>query len=135
MEKKHIYYKVTKGYLMTDEDQLAVWCPSEEWCAIYATSKIMGKKWHPAILHRLINQGPLRFNELKDAVGGISSKVLTESLEDLEDNGVVTRTVIDDRPVQVEYDVTDLGASFEPVIDAMEEWGATYLKPAEQKRR
>lgn len=62
--------------------KLEMWCAGEEWCPITTTASLIGKKWHPVIVHRLLEHGPSGFNELKADVDGISSKVLSESLED-----------------------------------------------------
>lgn len=115
------------------DDCLAVWCAGEEWCAITCTADIIGKKWHPVIIHRLLQHDSLRFNELEREVDGISSTVLSDSLEDLEKKWLVDRTVRNEKPVQVEYSLTNRGASLESVIDAMTEWGQSHLVPAESQ--
>ena len=108
------------------EERLEVWCAGEEWCPITATATILGKKWHPVIIHRLIAE-PRGFNDLQRAVDGISSKVLSDSLETLEGHGLVAREVVSEKPFRVEYSVTDRGGSLEPVIESMREWGETHL--------
>lgn len=107
--------------------QLEVWCAGKEWCPITSTASLIGKKWHPVIIHRLLRHGPSGFNELKDHVDGISSKVLSDSLEDLEDKELVTRTIVSEKPFRVQYSLTEAGESLEPVITAMREWGQTNL--------
>jgi DNA-binding HxlR family transcriptional regulator len=72
---------------LPEENCLAAWCAGDDWCAITCTMEVLGKKWHPAIVHRLLDDGPLRFNELADAVGPITNKVLSNSLQDLQDLG------------------------------------------------
>jgi len=93
-----------------------------------ATASILGKKWHPLIVAQLLESGPLGFNELKESVYGISDKVLSESLEDLQDHCIVERTVIDDKPVRVEYSLTALGEQLELTLAGMEQWGERYLE-------
>ncbi|MFB6121465.1 MAG: winged helix-turn-helix transcriptional regulator [Halobacteriaceae archaeon] len=107
--------------------QLEVWCAGEEWCPVTTTSSLIGKKWHPVIIHRLLENGPSGFNELKEDVDGISSKVLSESLKDLEENQLVRREVTSEKPFRVQYSLTDHGASLEPVIYAMRDWGLKHL--------
>lgn len=114
-----------------EEECLAVLCLGDDWCAITCTMEVIGNKWHPVIVHRLLQDGPLRFNELADAVGPITNKVLSNSLSDLEEKALVERTVVDDQPVKVEYELTDRGRSLESVIDALQSWGRTNLRPAE----
>lgn len=118
---------------MSDANEpLEVWCAGEEWCPITTTAALIGKKWHPVLVHRLLENGPSGFNELKANVGGISSKVLSDSLEDLQEKGLVTREVISDQPFRVQYSLTDHGESLETVIEAMHDWGETHLaEPAE----
>ena len=115
---------------MSDLDPLPVWCAGKEWCPITTTATLIGKKWHPVIIHRLLDNGPLGFNALKTEVDGISSKVLSDSLEDLEQKRLVDRDIINEKPFRVQYSLTDRGTSLEPVIFAMRDWGAEYLVPA-----
>jgi DNA-binding HxlR family transcriptional regulator len=107
--------------------QLEVWCAGEEWCPVTTTTSLIGKKWHPVIIHRLIEHGPSGFNELKEDIDGISSKVLSDSLEDLSENHLVTREVVSEKPFRVRYSLTEHGRSLEPVIDAMRDWGREHL--------
>ncbi|MFB6223745.1 MAG: winged helix-turn-helix transcriptional regulator [Haloarcula sp.] len=109
-------------------EKLSVWCTGEEWCSISTTASLIGKKWHPVIIHRLLEHGPSGFNELKENVDGISSKVLSDSLEDLQEKDLVDREVINEQPFRVNYSLTDHGASLEPVITEMADWGQTHLK-------
>jgi DNA-binding HxlR family transcriptional regulator len=118
---------------MDDSERLPAWCPGDGWCSITATASLVGKKWHPVIIHRLLENGPLGFNALQEEVDGISSKVLSESLDDLEDKRVVSRTIVSEKPVRVEYALTDLGQSLEPVVYALAEWGEQHLDPVEEE--
>lgn len=115
-------------------EKLSVWCAGEEWCPISSTASLIGKKWHPVIIHRLLEHGPSGFNELKENVDGISSKVLSDSLEDLQEKGLVDREVINEHPFRVNYSMTDHGASLEPVITEMADWGQTHLKEPEEAK-
>jgi DNA-binding HxlR family transcriptional regulator len=110
-----------------DTGELEVWCVGEDWCPVTTTSSLIDKKWHPVIIHRLLENGESGFNELKTDVDGISSKVLSDSLDDLEDKGLVDRTVISEKPVRVQYSLTGLGHSMEPIIVAMRDWGLEHL--------
>jgi DNA-binding HxlR family transcriptional regulator len=121
--------------MTTDDttDRLAVWCAGDEWCPVTSTATLIGKKWHPVIIHRLLESGPLGFNDLKEEVDGISSKVLSDSLDDLEEAQLVDRTVISEKPFRVEYSLTTRGQELRPVIEAMSEWGQEHLMPAEDR--
>lgn len=115
---------------VTDRDsgqKLEIWCEGEEWCPVTTTATLIGKKWHPVIVHRLLEHGPSGFNELKTNVDGISSKVLSDSLEDLEDKQLVDREIVSEKPVRVQYSLTEHGESLRPVIYAMRDWGLEHL--------
>lgn len=70
--------------------------------------------------------GTKRFGELKKSIGSVSQKVLTAQLRDMEESGLLTRTVYAEVPPRVEYRLTDLGRSLEPILDAMRNWGEAY---------
>ena len=113
--------------------KLEVWCAGEEWCPVTTTSSLIGKKWHPVIIHRLLEHGPLGFNDLKTEVDGISSKVLSDALADLESKQLLDREIVSEKPVRVEYSLTELGESLEPVIYAMADWGTEHLTAPEDE--
>jgi len=108
-------------------ERLEVWCAGEEWCPVTTTASLIGKKWHPVIIHRLLEHGPSGFNELQENVDGISSKVLSDSLDDLEENQLVEREIISEKPFRVHYSLSHYGESLQPVIYAMRDWGMEYL--------
>jgi DNA-binding HxlR family transcriptional regulator len=74
-----------------------------------------------------LEQEPIGFNTLHRSIEDISRKVLSESLSDLESNGIVNRETVDTNPARVQYTLTETGRSLKSVIDAMEEWGASHL--------
>jgi DNA-binding HxlR family transcriptional regulator len=85
---------------------------------------LLGRKWTLKIVRTLLDEGPLGFSDLAREVGGVSNKVLTESLTDLQAKGLVDRRVVDDRPFRVRYSVTDEGGTLAPILDAIDAWGA-----------
>jgi DNA-binding HxlR family transcriptional regulator len=87
----------------------------------------IGGKWTVLIISRLGN-GSLRFGEIKRAIGGISQKVLTATLRDLEMDGFVTRTVTPSIPPRVDYELTDLGRDLLVPVRALGQW-ATENRP------
>jgi DNA-binding HxlR family transcriptional regulator len=89
---------------------------------------LLGRKWPPVIIHYLLRDGTLRFAELKSEIDGISGKVLSETLTDLESQGIVRREVTSEKPVRVEYSLTHVGESLRIVVDAIEEWREVYLE-------
>ncbi|MFB6214133.1 MAG: winged helix-turn-helix transcriptional regulator [Candidatus Nanohaloarchaea archaeon] len=104
------------------QQEMPDWCETQEWCPVTVTSELLGRKWHPVIIHRLL-QRPMGFNELQREVHHISDKVLSDSLDDLIEKGIVQKDVINEKPKEVEYSLTEVGESLEEVITPMFEWG------------
>lgn len=94
-------------------------------CPVATTVQLIGNKWKLLILRNL-RMRPWRFNELKKSLNGISQKVLTESLRSMETDGIVVRTVYAEVPPKVEYSLSELGKTMNPILDAMEKWGNDY---------
>lgn len=94
-------------------------------CPVETTLMLIGNKWRVLILRDLM-PGTKRFGELKKSIGSVSQKVLTAQLRDMENNGLVNRKVYAEVPPRVEYSLTDLGRSLEPILDAMRNWGEDY---------
>lgn len=94
-------------------------------CPVETTLMLIGDKWKVLIL-RDLRTGTKRFGELKKSVSGISQKVLTSCLRSMEESGLVFRKVYPEVPPKVEYTLTGLGRSMEPILDAMEKWGNEY---------
>jgi DNA-binding HxlR family transcriptional regulator len=86
----------------------------------------VGDKWTVLIV-RSLGGGPRRFNELKRLIGGISQRMLTLTLKNLERDGLVTRTVTPSIPPRVDYELTDLGHSLREPVDALGEWALTNM--------
>ena len=94
-------------------------------CPVETTLSLIGDKWKVLILRDLMD-GTKRFGELKKSIGSVSQKVLTAQLHDMEENGLVNRTVYAEVPPRVEYSLTEIGHSLKPIIDAMMDWGMDY---------
>ena len=94
-------------------------------CPVEYTASLLGNKWKPLILRELLT-GTMRYNELTRGVPGISPKVLTENLRELEEDGILTRTVYPEVPPRVEYTLTKKGNDLEPVVAAMRIYGEKY---------
>ena len=94
-------------------------------CPVETTLSLIGDKWKVLILRDLM-PGTKRFGELKKSIGSVSQKVLTAQLRDMEANGLVNRTVYAEVPPRVEYSLTELGRSLNPVLDALRNWGEQY---------
>lgn len=96
-------------------------------CPVETTLMLIGDKWKVLILRDLLT-GTKRFGELKKSIGGVSQKVLTAQLRDMEECGLVSRKVYAEVPPRVEYSLTELGESLKPILDAMSSWGEGYKK-------
>ena len=91
-------------------------------CPVETTLTLIGDKWKVLILRDLL-PGTKRFGELKKSIGGVSQKVLTAQLRDMEESGLVSRRVYAEVPPRVEYSLTELGQSLKPILDSMWNWG------------
>ena len=94
-------------------------------CPVETTLTLIGDKWKVLILRDLL-PGTKRFGELRTSIGTVSQKVLTTQLRQMEQSGLVIRTVYAEVPPRVEYTLTELGYSLKPVLDAMVAWGTEY---------
>ncbi len=95
-------------------------------CPVERTLEVIGGRWKVLILRELF-PGVKRFNELQRAVNGITQKMLTQQLREMESDGIVHREVYLQVPPKVEYSLTALGESLKPIIDTMHEWGIQHL--------
>jgi DNA-binding HxlR family transcriptional regulator len=106
----------------SEHDEISAFCPRFQ-----CTVELIGRRWVGAILRSLFAQ-PRRFNEILAAVPGLSDRLLTERLRELETVGIVRRTVHEERPVRVSYELTDCGRSLEPIVRALGEWAESWVK-------
>ena len=96
-------------------------------CPVETTLTLIGDKWKVLILRDLM-PGTKRFGELKKSIGSVSQKVLTAQLRAMEDSGLVHREVYAEVPPRVEYSLTALGRSLQPILTAMQQWGDDYKR-------
>lgn len=89
-------------------------CPHFE-----AAIRLLGKKWTGMIIRVLLG-GPRRFSDFKRQIPTLSDRLLTERLRELEDHGILVREVFPDRPVTIEYRLSDKGRALEPVVEAIQ---------------
>ncbi|UOF89144.1 helix-turn-helix transcriptional regulator [Fodinisporobacter ferrooxydans] len=103
----------------------------QDLCPIEFTLGVVGKKWTLLILRELF-AGKKRFTEIA-ATLPISSKLLTDRLKELEEQGVVTRTLYPEIPPRVEYTLTESGKTLKSVLEALRDWGAEHQKKQDIK--
>jgi DNA-binding HxlR family transcriptional regulator len=89
--------------------------------------ELIGRRWSGAIISVMLS-GPQCFNELLTAVPGLSDRLLTERLRELESEGLVRRTVIPGPPVRVSYELTEAGENLKPVIESLGRWAEKWVK-------
>lgn len=94
--------------------------------AISDTMSILSGKWKFHILGMLIEGNKLGFMDLMREIDGIGSKMLSKELQDLELNHLVSRTVLDTKPITVKYAITEYGATLSPLISELAKWGIQY---------
>lgn len=99
-------------------------------CPVYHRAvELIGRRWTGAIVRALLS-GVERFSDLCEAVPGLSDRMLSERLKELEAEGIVVRTVIPETPVRIEYRLTDKGRALGTVVDAVSTWANRWLGDA-----
>jgi DNA-binding HxlR family transcriptional regulator len=98
-------------------------------CPFVTAQQVLQGKWAILILHELSN-GPKRFNEIQKNIE-VTQTTLSTQLKKLQNEGIISRTVYPEVPPRVEYELTDIGQSFGPVLDSIEVWGV-YRLPKEK---
>lgn len=95
--------------------------PCLEPCAIERGMRILGGKWKASILWHLKDE-PVRFNDLARMIGGASKKMVDQRLKEMEQEGLIRREVLSDRPIAVVYQATDFGRSALSILDMLKTW-------------
>jgi DNA-binding HxlR family transcriptional regulator len=91
-------------------------------CPLHYTMNLIGTKWKPLILFHLL-EGPLRSGLLQNEIEGISNKMFTETVRELEKDGLISRKVFPVVPPKVEYELTARGQSLEAILRSLDQWG------------
>ena len=92
----------------------------------HAAIELIGKRWSGAIIWALSEEGPMRFAELKRAIPGLSDRLLSQRLRELESAGLMDRTVEGGQPVKVTYALTEKGQTLSPAIQALRSWACDW---------
>ena len=96
-------------------------------CSVEAALDVIGDKWKGVVLFHLLS-GTKRFNEIRRSIPDVSQRVLTLQLRELESDKIISRKVYPEVPPKVEYTLTALGKSLEPILHALREWGENVMK-------
>lgn len=118
-------YTAQKETIEERRDHMAAATKELPACPVETTLTLISDKWKVLVLRDLM-PGTKRFGELKKSVGNVSQKVLTAQLRQMEDSGLLIRTVYPEVPPRVEYTLTEVGYSLKPILDAMWNWGEEY---------
>jgi DNA-binding HxlR family transcriptional regulator len=102
---------------------LSAFCPS-----YHHAIELIGRRWTGAILRAMLS-GEARFSDIASVVPGLSDRLLSERLKELEAEGIVTRTVVASTPVRVDYALTEKGQALSEVIAAVSTWAEEWLAP------
>ncbi|CAA9579642.1 MAG: Transcriptional regulator, HxlR family [uncultured Thermomicrobiales bacterium] len=103
-------------------DSISPFCP-----AYHQAVELIGRRWTGAIL-RVLLSGATRFSDVTTTIPGLSDRLLSERLKQLESEGIVTRTVYPETPVRVEYRLTEKGRALTDVVVAISAWAETWLR-------
>lgn len=95
-------------------------------CSVEAALAVIGGRWKSVIIFHLIENGVMRFGELRKSIPKVTQRMLTNQLRELEEDGIVNRKVYPEVPPKVEYRLTEHGKTLEPIMYAMREWGAIH---------
>ncbi len=104
-----------------------------KYCQISEPLEILVGKWKPIILLNLLNESPIRFNELRRRMPDITQKMLTKQLRELEAEDIIERKIYPEVPPKVEYSITDYGRTLEPILAAMHDWGFKHQEHRKEK--
>lgn len=102
--------------------------------AISDTMSLLSGKWKFHIIGTLIEGSKLGFMDLLREVNGIGPKMLSKELQDLEMNNLISRTVMNTKPITVSYSITEYGKTLSPLIEEMAKWGIAYRKAVYGKK-
>lgn len=94
---------------------------------------LLSKKWHPAIIRCLSTTDGLGYSDLETRLDGVSAKVLTDALDELQDHEIIDRTEVSQQPLRVQYTLTERGTELEAVIQSLADWGETHLDDDEER--
>ena len=103
-------------------------------CPVERVLNVFSGKWKPSIIYHLEQEGPLRFGELSNIIPEVTKRMLTQQLRELERDGLIKRTDYNEKPLRVDYQLTQLGASLQPIGLALESWGNVNMDAVHQAR-
>src|SRR5512138_1933893 len=104
-------------------------------CSVFHRAvELIGKRWSGAVIAAM-EEGAVRFGGIREAIPGISDRLLAERLRELEEEGILCREVADSRPPSVSYRLTDKGKALAPILEAIREWGHQWDSGSSQSHK
>jgi DNA-binding HxlR family transcriptional regulator len=104
---------------------------AEAFCPLYHRAvEVVGRRWAGAVLRAML-AGTTRFGEIRGAIPGLTNRMLSERLKDFEAEGIVEREVIPEKPVRVEYRLTEKGRALSSAVEALSAWAEEWVEPVE----
>lgn len=95
-------------------------------CCFELTMTVLSGKWKAIIVYHIAQADVMRFSEIRKSMDGITERMLTKQLRELEADGIITRHIYNQIPPKVEYRLTPIGEKLVPILNCMKEWGAEY---------
>ena len=111
------------------------WDPYARGCPSRDVLDQIGSKWAVLVMGELGRHGARRFTQLRQQLGGISEKMLTQTLRTLERDGLILRTVYPEAPIRVEYELTPLGQTLRGPLKALTEWSTQHIEDVVDARK
>ncbi len=102
-------------------------------CPVEAALDVVGGKWKGVILYHLRDE-TRRFNELRRLIPGVTQRMLTKQLRELEADQIIHRKIFHQIPPKVEYSLTNFGLTLTPILKELQEWGITYMEDVMETR-
>lgn len=103
-------------------------CHKKEIMAVHDTMDVLNGKWKISIISSICYYNKRRFSDILNDVDGISNKMLSKELKELEMNQLIKRTVLDTQPITVQYNLTDYGLTLKTIINDLSDWGTRHRK-------
>jgi len=100
--------------------------PVKEFDALHDTIYVIGGKWKMPIIKAICSGRQQRFTEIERSVTGITARMLSRELKEMELNKLISRTVYNENPVRIEYGITEYGKSIAPLVESMMKWGTSH---------
>ncbi|MEM1443025.1 MAG: helix-turn-helix domain-containing protein [Verrucomicrobiota bacterium] len=103
-------------------------------CPVERVLGIISGKWKPSVIFHLNEEGVLRFAELQKLIPEVTQRMLTQQLREMERDGLIQRTDHQEKPLRVDYRLTELGETLRPVFENLETWGGSHMEKVLHRR-